>query len=307
MIDYRKVTFVLQGPPAVSENINSTKTAISSIKQHYPGSQIIFSTWEGCDSEDEYDVDLLLINTDPGGLRVPCGKRLNNVNRQLVSSLNGLRKVKTQYAVKVRSDLIFTSSAFLNQYPHHKLYRDPSFGFSEQWLLSANITSKDPSLTGGIAFHPSDWLTFGLTSDLVRIFSAELISTRDHVGQQLAPEQYIWISYCRNFIPVPEKVAGWNQEEIELSNRTIANNIIIVNEEDCGIFCATPNYSLPLGKNGFLNIRHERWQELYNLYVQEVFYHKKAWRLSSFIRRVIQRIYYYSIKAPKNKLKRKKI
>ena len=112
-IDTSKLTFIFQGPV-----INKTefKKSINSVRKFFPKSKIILSTWKG-QNFDTLDVDHLLLNDDPGpGPYDSLNNKIrkNNINRQLISTLNGLKNVKTIYSIKIRTDLFFTSDNLLN-------------------------------------------------------------------------------------------------------------------------------------------------------------------------------------------------
>lgn len=94
-IKFEEISIVVQGPvqPTITEN------ALRSIREHLPGGEIILSTWEGTDCSG-LEYDLLVLNQDPGVLP----PAMLNTNRQIVSTVNGLKRVTRKYAVKFRTD-----------------------------------------------------------------------------------------------------------------------------------------------------------------------------------------------------------
>ena len=86
----------------------------SIIRKYLPKSKIILSTWDGS-NVNGLDYDIVIFNKDPGGSLCSANddKILNNVNREIVSTLAGLKVCKTKYVFKIRSDLIIKSNKIL--------------------------------------------------------------------------------------------------------------------------------------------------------------------------------------------------
>src|SRR4051812_17964312 len=96
-ITAQDLSFVMQGEvyrqtsPITGKPV--TQSCLESLRRHYPGSEVILSTWQGTDV-DGLEFDKVLFNEDPGAwnaLRPGAGVKLDNTNRQIVSSRNGLR------------------------------------------------------------------------------------------------------------------------------------------------------------------------------------------------------------------------
>jgi hypothetical protein len=101
MIDFKDISVVVQGP-VIGKNANKkterhTELCLESIRKYLPGAYIILSTWKGSDFSG-LDYDSVVENDDPGGNIM--GDFSKNCFRQIVSSLNGLKTVKTKYALK---------------------------------------------------------------------------------------------------------------------------------------------------------------------------------------------------------------
>jgi hypothetical protein len=101
------LTFCIQGAVVVDRNgHNLTENLIRSVKLYYPKSPIIFSTWEN-EVVDNLEGVSLVKSKDPGSsFRFADSPEKNNINRQIVSSLAGLKAARTEYVVKIRSDLL---------------------------------------------------------------------------------------------------------------------------------------------------------------------------------------------------------
>ena len=84
-IKSEEVSVVIQGTIC-----DITPMTIASIRKYLPNAIIIISTWVECDVSG-LDYDEVIINIDSGGKacsKWPEWKRINNINRQLVSSKN---------------------------------------------------------------------------------------------------------------------------------------------------------------------------------------------------------------------------
>jgi hypothetical protein len=109
--DHSDITFVVQGPiiPDV------TLSCLLSIRRNFPASPIILTTWKGHDASSLI-FDELVYSDRPGFFYYSdrAGERQNNVNRQIVSTLAGLQRVKTEYVFKLRTDFSLSGSDFLS-------------------------------------------------------------------------------------------------------------------------------------------------------------------------------------------------
>ncbi|WP_026025139.1 WavE lipopolysaccharide synthesis family protein, partial [Enterovibrio norvegicus] len=117
-IPNKDISFVVQGPVQASDARKQipgvTKRTLDSIRQYFPGSSIVLSTWKG-QALEGLDFDKLIELDDPGQNSVfnnDIEQKLNN-NRQLYSSHMGLTSVKTKYAVKMRSDNVLIGRGFV--------------------------------------------------------------------------------------------------------------------------------------------------------------------------------------------------
>ena len=114
MIDSKDISVIVQGPI----NKKETPKCLKSIRKFLPEAEIILSTWQGTDISN-LDYDILVLCEDPGTTLIEeftHKKTYNNMNRQLVSTKEGLKKATRKYAMKLRSDLIFTSDRFLEYF-----------------------------------------------------------------------------------------------------------------------------------------------------------------------------------------------
>ena len=289
MIASEDITFVVQG---AIDKIN-TSLCLSSIKKHFKNSKIILSTWEGSDVEG-LDYDELILNKDPKGFKF-SDKFYDNTNRQIVSSINGLRSVKTKYACKVRSDIILLSNSFLKFFDKFSK-RSNSYILYKKRVLTYIFSCKFKHLDEYTPFHVGDWIFFGLTEDLIKMYDISLIAEKDAAfyngfpksapirfyknPQKYFPEQYICYKPLeKNICNIGFQNRFYNDENIiNISNEFIANNYIILSNFQMPIYFAKKN------RNEYCNLDYEYfnnaidyydWLELYKKYCNKTFRYPK--------------------------------
>ena len=103
-ISDKEITFVVQGAIYKVGERNFTKELIKSIKQKHPESTVILSL--NSDELVNYSQDILINCEDVGAIKVTGLKDLN-VNRQIVSTLEGIKSVKTKWVCKLRTDMVY--------------------------------------------------------------------------------------------------------------------------------------------------------------------------------------------------------
>ncbi|RJG02042.1 WavE lipopolysaccharide synthesis family protein [Noviherbaspirillum sedimenti] len=210
MIKNDEITFVVQG--AVSDK-RATLLAISSIRKNFPGSTIILSTWEGSDLTG-LQYDELALSRDPGSCIVDdCRNIYYNINRQIVSSREGLIRVKTKYAVKTRTDCYFKSPVLIKKYENGCKTYGIDASESNRILVIRDFF-RNPRRRYHMAYHVSDFLFFGKTEDIRTIFSCKLMSDTEirwysnhqiptsapskTVLHRFSAEQHLWMSFLHS-------------------------------------------------------------------------------------------------------------
>ncbi|MDP9171072.1 MAG: WavE lipopolysaccharide synthesis family protein, partial [Acidobacteriota bacterium] len=160
----RDLSFVVQG--AIDREISPltgrpiTQSCLESLRKHYPGAEVILSTWQGQDVAG-LDCDQLILNEDPGAwnaFRPGAEVKLDNTNRQIVSTRNGLRAAGGRYAAKVRSDMIFQGNDWLR---HYDLYpaRGTEWNVFEERVITCSMWARDPRCPyTDQPLHPPDWV-----------------------------------------------------------------------------------------------------------------------------------------------------
>ena len=267
------ITFVIQGPVVP----DVTKDSCSQIREHFPGATIILSTWKE-QSSDGLDVDELLLNDDPGGSIVKYDKRDRahtvNINRQIRSTIGGLQKVVTTYAVKLRSDNTLSSDQLLSFYQQYPSAEHRLIPLSKR-ILTTNMFAKEYIEGLPTPFFFSDFFMFGLTEDLIAfwdqpfltdyVFNSQLSGKRQHADYpwpQLHIEQLLVTNFLSKYVSLdfPHKYANSNGQ-LALSRELIAKHFIVM--ERSQIDLSVPNRLNQHEGFPYETYSYKRWQQLY--------------------------------------------
>ncbi|MFQ3598842.1 MAG: WavE lipopolysaccharide synthesis family protein [Chloroherpetonaceae bacterium] len=216
MIDSKDISVVVQGP--ILHQDERTKRVLESVRTHLPEAELILSTWKGSDVSG-LECDVLLLNDDPGAIN---GN--NNVNRQIVSTRNGLQKATRHYAMKLRTDTLLTGTGFLDAFDRYPERRDDFKVFEHKIVIPTLYTRNPLRVTpySGVSyfFHPSDIFQFGLSVDLLLLWDIPLAST----NSKSVPEQYIWLACLRKFYQDIDYFSLTLREQLKLTEILLINN-----------------------------------------------------------------------------------
>jgi len=284
-IDSKDISVVVQGPVN-----NETKDCLQSIRKYLPGATIILSTWEGTDT-DGLDADEVVLNAGPGCFSFVIIDGVNimdNTNRQIVTTKNGLKKVKTKYAIKLRSDNMLIHANFLKEFEKEYKY-DSEYKFVEKRILVCGIGSGDPRITK-LPYHISDWFYFGFTKDLLSMWDIELKEKEIHMDyfvrnpvkkpvywcrkwtSRFAPEQYIFSSFLKKHIKFRfEHGMDLHSEDLPFMEKIYVNNLIWFSPDEIGFKFPKYDHKIHNYNNSYTHIhyRHSDWKRLYNKYLKE--------------------------------------
>lgn len=292
MIDSKDISVVVQG----TINEKETPKTLKSIRKYLPKAQIILSCWKDSDICG-LDYDILVLNNDPGAVLVQEVKRrkmFNNMNRQLLSTKEGLKKADRKYVMKLRSDLILTSDKFLNYFDEFQI-RGDNYNLFKRKILTSTLFTRYNIKCGNCAkrvdmpFHISDWWFFGLKEDMETYFKdSELVKEPEFTKYfsldenknknnpygkmkfKFAPEQYFAYScFNRNFKDIyMEDAADFSDELMEKFRQCLVNNFIVLEFEQSGIYLNKYPYSKNEKFSG------DQYIGLYNFYRYENEYKK---------------------------------
>ena len=292
MIASNSISVLVQGPVDIQE----TRKCLVSIRRYLPDAEIILSTWNN-DAVSDLDYDDIVLCDDPGAVLIEEFKNkqvYNNINRQLYSTKEGLKRVSRQYAMKLRSDLILTNNTFLDYFEKFQS-RGTNYNVFERKILTDVLFTRFSIKSGKqykrveIPFHISDWWLFGLTDDLKKYFiDTELViephftnyfSYPENINKltpygrakfKFAPEQYFGYScFSRNFDDIyMEDAADVSDDLIEKSRQCLVNNFIFLEFAQSGIYLNKYSYSKNERFSG------DQYLGLYNFYRYECEYKK---------------------------------
>lgn len=214
------VSFVFQGSYLYNRSYECVINNIVRVRKVYPKSQIILSTWSIDNINDEIilnaanEIDVIVIfNPDPGSLIYRDGKHQwkTNINRMLLSSLNGIRRADRYYVVKLRTDSFLYNNnlkkILSKKYLIDKRFeRDNEFSIFDERIINCNLFARNSRSYKPYLFHPGDIMLLGKKEDLSKLFSAPL--AEENIFNPIfdfsifslmkyVPEQYFWV-YCIN-------------------------------------------------------------------------------------------------------------
>jgi hypothetical protein len=249
------ISVIVQGP-VVGKSSDPyekriTLQVLENIYKCFPKAEVILSTWENDDIEG-LPFNLLIINDDPGGFPNRLEPVINkgNVNRQIVSSVNGLKRAAKKYALKIRTDFILENNDFIEYFGKFQ-DRSDEWKILEERVIITSLSTRNPAkmkLLQPILFFPSDFVFFGLTKDVLNIWDIPLQSKEEMVEwfihnkipedclyanpntlSRYFAEQYIWVSFLKKHSNFElEHCYVYSKELLQTSEKTIANNLIIL-------------------------------------------------------------------------------
>tara|TARA_S200000501_G_scaffold378092_1_gene439075 strand:- start:6697 stop:7734 length:1038 start_codon:yes stop_codon:yes gene_type:complete len=273
----KEITFVIQGPIIKGSDINKksseihekfteghinevdvTKKSCESIRKYFPESKIILSTWKNSNSED-LNFDTKIESADPGATNYYYKdekiKKLNNINRMLVSSYKGLISVKTKFSVKLRSDMYFQSN---NLSKLLGIINSSNCSYARKKIIIPSNMALNPDREYKLLFHPSDTFFAGLTEDLVDLFNIPLMDDEqmtyfknnkndiEHDSPILGRytgEQYLFYSYIKNKIKINfENAFDFSKENKLIHDKVFSNLFAMFRTSKIGLNC----YKFPM-------------------------------------------------------------
>ena len=263
IIEKSEITFVCTGH-VFNEGEFTTKKSLQSVRQYFPESKIILSTWEDEDLSTVADLYDELVLNKKVPLKYSCClpkcdwyPKLNSYDSQQLSTYSGLVKTKTKYAVRLRTDFILSNDCFLKNYIELLSVFDGEFNkkkvFKQKVLIHQTGTISPYTTDLPLIHHPSDIFHFGLTEDLLKLWSntpipdevANFFSILETnianpclFNHQFTPEQYLWlvtldkanIKYKR-----PSYYLSYDKEMVEDQDELFLTNFLILDEIALGV------------------------------------------------------------------------
>ncbi|AUH74278.1 WavE lipopolysaccharide synthesis family protein [Legionella sainthelensi] len=313
MISDKDISIVVQGPILTHSKYNlkanTTQLVCLRLKELFPQSELILSTWEG-ENVDNIPYDKLIFNKDPGATWFNYNepKLYNNCNRMITSTLSGIQSASRKYILKVRSDLFIVSKNFLNYFDRYALYND-EYKFVKSRIIAFSMWSiqghKTCHFTMPKPFHISDWAYFGFKEDLMSLYDVPLIEEPDfsqwfltrcksfhdiapEVLWKMPPEQHITSSFFKKYIPLQfEHTADDSHENMKISSQLIMNNFLILDQTQFFLI-SLKHFCFQFSRANYeWFIYHNTWLKNYHLFItKHHFLAKLKYKIFASIRNV---------------------
>lgn len=310
-IKFSDITVVVQG--AVYEGI--TVRAVESVRRFLPGARVVFATCvpggvpdggadagakgrgaaeagagaKGCEvslpcagsretATPDVGADEVVAVPDPGGFAYAerPGEKINNVNRQIANTAAGLKKVRTPYALKLRSDFLLTGNGFLRYFDAFPAADEAYRAFGHK-LLACCYFARNPRSDMPFPFHPSDLAFFGRTEDLLRLYDIPLMTReqaywnrQDRHQYQYVPEQYLFINCLKRggFAPECGFYNDCREAGVAQTERFFASDFIFLTFEQFNLRPTKATFDMAVHPNAFRSCyTHIEWRRLYRDYV----------------------------------------
>jgi len=275
------------GNPGDDYKEQLTLQCIESIRKFIPRAEIIVSTWEGSDVS-HLPIDKVVFNCDPGAIAYSIydPNYLNNNNRQIVSTYNGLIAGTKKFGIKMRGDCKLLDTSFihyLKEYPRSDKYR-----FFKQRIIIPTFFSRNPRRIAQL-IHPSDLFQVGLLEDLQNLWNVPLQpepeTTRalpvekkiinnalenSYRRAKFGPEQYIWYAFSKKkgLDMELKHFSHIRASKILPSEWSIINNFVIEEGEKLGVLLP-PKMTTIRHKQKDL-YTHQEWKKLAERYAKGV-------------------------------------
>lgn len=253
MIASQDISVVMQGPIEWTHDpvsgLGLTLALYQNVRKLLPDAEVILSTWEG-QKVDNFGFDKVILGKDPGPQGTWPSFVPNNVNRQIVSTVAGLKAATRKYALKIRTDMVLKGIDFIDYFEKAEpLTADKRNIFSHP-IITNNLSSRNTSEVlkrlpnHPLPFHPSDHASFGFRDDILALWDVPLQSDEEAYYfldrsqanrfrladlSKLAPEQYVLTSAIAKKAPVDIlHYADMRDHVIALSEFYFSTHIISV-------------------------------------------------------------------------------
>ncbi|MFT8242667.1 WavE lipopolysaccharide synthesis family protein [Roseomonas sp. BN140053] len=279
MAEFGDFTFVVQGPLTPGEDPRSKAQELRDV---FPGCAVVLASFEPSSGFEPnrpppqrsamqakaYLLELLAPAFDavalieqPAALpqlKIDSGQ--NNINRQIASTAAGLAKVKTRYAVKLRSDALLVSPALLQRFLEFSVAGDRPLAVGQGRILIPSFFTLNPRIDERMLYHLSDWVQVGFTEDLRTYWSAPPFRLDDAVHYlthdyaagstgserrflaRYAVEQWLAIHYARRVMEVRLDFHNdWSPERLARFEDFMVDNFVVFRPENIGL--VLPKYA----------------------------------------------------------------
>lgn len=261
-IDSKELSIVVQG-----QNIpHQTDLCLKSLRQYFPQAEIIFSTYVR-ENVKGLVANIIVKSKDPGATSLSPSMH-NNINRILTTTKAGLAKASRKYCLKIRSDLIVKNDKLLDNIASYFPNREKAYSVFEERVIFYALWSRKYEYIANqyfilSPFYLSDWLCFGLTSDIKKYFmdtpltiepqysmhfkipQNRLLKFYDpNVAWRFSPEQYFATQFFKKYFPEAnmKSLQDISEKRMACSRRIFANNVVICGYKECGFYIQKKQY-----------------------------------------------------------------
>lgn len=266
---------------------------IKIVRCNFMSSEFIISTWDVCDNikykikELADKLSLIVIyNEDPGGITSHDNLVTSNINRMIVSTLNGIKISKREFVIKIRTDSYLYDKKTVSNMRHIigskiELNRDPKYSIFENYMINCCLFARDSRGYIPYLFHPGDICLVGTRNDMLLLFDVPLAdeSIFSNIARtcflsfmKYVPEQYIWVRCIENKMgEVVFRGNGFYDESlVALSEKFYVNNFIVLSPNQLGF--SWPKYQVVYKNKGLYSVYSiNDWKALYNKYNKSYF------------------------------------
>lgn len=255
----KKIDLILQGP----FNDYAYEIAVHYLQLEFVN-KIILSCWEQDRVYNKHPDRIIIVKSKDlfGGV--------GNRNRQIKSSLEGLKRSTTEFSVKLRSDQKISLSSMRTMfifYEKHKIQPLRFEGNSQKpfnTICVAGIFRPFP-------FHPRDHIFWGNTQDLIDVFSIpyDNESTDQDYSRWLRAEAYLCMWYYARFDKQINKYIERYQEYLVDSAPFLKEALEKSNELGPKVFKPFPRIDFEWPKHGLANYHYDFTEREYGEYWDE--------------------------------------
>lgn len=263
---------------------------------NFPKSEIIVSTWKADDAIEDtlrniYPGIKFLFNEDVGSIssNVDGVNVVSNINRMLVSSVEGLKCASKKYSIKMRTDSYLYNDNILSCLSDYFLEnkflsvedieRQEEYKVFGRHLINCNLFARNPYSQLPFLYHPGDIMVAGLTQDVLDFFDIPLAdesifhhckSMMNSCYMRFVPEQYVWVKNLERSICGFEFLGNFsrNAAEVERSEKLYVNNFLPLDSVKLG-FVWRKHKEVYFNKGWSSLYQPFDWIDLYSKYIRK--------------------------------------
>lgn len=185
------------------------------------------------------------------------------LNNQIQNTRCGLDSIKTKYTLRVRADLVISDvQKIIKTYAELSQLKRKNPVF-DGYIMTSSFFTCNPYGPSPLSMHPGDWLNFGLTSDLKKLYDIEYINPQEVLTadkkQKYRCEQYICVKGLKNF---GYSIINWGDDHSDLKEATLnlfKNNFLIF---DTNYGSCVHNIKYPYATNSPMVLGMKDWLKI---------------------------------------------